>query len=262
MDLYTRNVSIIKDAFETIKTETGISSNDEIVTTFVKAEEQNYSLFNYVNTLNSEIDMIDETNKNIAKEIERHEQLSKMSDTEKTAARLNLANQILEIKGKNMQKEAQISFIEAQMVQIKNCVWGMVDKFGASHFTLAVANHMHYDEEVVFNENNVTLYLSELEEYISNFITYLATKDRQPDAPIAGLSLENMNNKEFDKGIISIEAPNPHDPWTQPGDETNTEAEEIVINPRDLYRKFEELASKGLMIPQGSVTVTTNNRTK
>ncbi len=39
MDLYTRNVSIIKDAFETIKTETGISSNDEIVTTFVKAEE-------------------------------------------------------------------------------------------------------------------------------------------------------------------------------------------------------------------------------
>jgi hypothetical protein len=29
-----------------------------------------------------------------------------------------------------------------------------------------------------------------------------------------------------------------------------------------LYRKFEELASKGLMIPQGSVTVTTNNRTK
>ena len=73
MDLYTRNVSIIKDAFETIKAETGISSNDEIVTTFVKAEEQNYSLYNYVNTLNSEIDMIDETNKNIKAEIERHE---------------------------------------------------------------------------------------------------------------------------------------------------------------------------------------------
>ena len=248
MDLYTRNVSIIKDAFETIKAETGISSNDEIVTTFVKAEEQNYSLYNYVNTLNSEIDMIDETNKNIKAEIERHEKLSKMSDTEKTAARLNLQKEIEEMRAKNMQKEAQISNIEEQMVTIKNHVWNMVEKFGASHFTLAVANHMHYDEEVVFNENNVTLYLSELEEYISNFITYLATKDRQPDAPIAGLSLENMNNKEFDKGVISIEAPNAHE-WPAAGDETNTEAEEIVINPRDLYRKYEELANKGLLIP-------------
>lgn len=164
------------------------------------------------------------------------------------------------MKNKNAQKEAQISFIEGQMVTIKNHVWNMVDKFGASHFTLAVASHMHYDEEVVFNENNVTLYLSELEEYISNFITYLASKDKQPDAPIAGLSLENMINKDFDKGVMSIEAPNPHDPWTQPGDETNTEAEEIVINPRDLYRKFDELASKGVVIPQGTATVTTNNR--
>ena len=136
----------------------------------------------------------------------------------------------------------------------------MVDKFSASHFTLAVANHMHYDEEVVFNENNVTVYLSELEEYISNFITYLATKDRQPDAPIAGLSLENMTNKDHDKKDIAIEAPNAHD-WNAREDETNTEAEEIVINPRDLYRKYEELAHKGMLVPLGSGTTTmTNNR--
>jgi hypothetical protein len=134
------------------------------------------------------------------------------------------------------------------MVTIKNHVWNMVDKFGASHFTLAVANHMHYDEEVVFNENNVTVYLSELEEYISNFITYLATKDRQPDAPIAGLSLENMTNKDHDKKDIAIEAPNAHD-WNAREDETNTEAEEIVINPRDLYRKYEELSHKGMLVP-------------
>jgi len=42
---------------------------DEIVTTFIKAEEQNISLFNYVNMLNSEIDMIEEQNRNIEQEI-------------------------------------------------------------------------------------------------------------------------------------------------------------------------------------------------
>jgi len=31
----------------------------------VKAEEQNYSLYNYVNMLNSDIDMIEEQNKHI-----------------------------------------------------------------------------------------------------------------------------------------------------------------------------------------------------
>lgn len=63
MDMYVRNVKIIEDAFEQIKEATGISSTEEIVTTFIKAEEQNYSLYNYVNMLNSEIDMIDEQNK-------------------------------------------------------------------------------------------------------------------------------------------------------------------------------------------------------
>jgi hypothetical protein len=60
MDMYVRNVKIIEDAFDQIKEATGISSVEEIVTTFIKAEEQNYSLYNYVNMLNSEIDTIEE----------------------------------------------------------------------------------------------------------------------------------------------------------------------------------------------------------
>ena len=75
MDMYVRNVKIIEDAFEQIKEATGISSTEEIVTTFIKAEEQNYSLYNYVNMLNSEIDMIEDQNNMIESEIKRHEEL-------------------------------------------------------------------------------------------------------------------------------------------------------------------------------------------
>jgi hypothetical protein len=39
MDMYTRNVKIIEDAFEQIKDSTGIASVDEIVTSLIKAEE-------------------------------------------------------------------------------------------------------------------------------------------------------------------------------------------------------------------------------
>ena len=37
-----------------------MSDIDEIVTTFIKAEEQNYSLYNYVNMLNSETDGLED----------------------------------------------------------------------------------------------------------------------------------------------------------------------------------------------------------
>lgn len=79
MDMYIRNVKIIEDAFDQIKEATGISSVEEIVTTFIKAEEQNYSLYNYVNMLNSEIDTIEEQNRNIEGQIAKHEKLASMS---------------------------------------------------------------------------------------------------------------------------------------------------------------------------------------
>lgn len=108
MDMYTRNVEVIQHAFNQIEQQTGISSVEEIVTTFIKAEEQNYSLFNYVNSLNSDIDMIDEQNKKIGEEIQHHLKLQGMSDVEKLQARDNLLKEIEEYKANNVEKEAQI----------------------------------------------------------------------------------------------------------------------------------------------------------
>jgi len=92
------------------------------------------------------------------------------------------------------------------MTTIKDSCERMIVKFrGEPVFKLAVAQQMSYDGETFFNENNVTLYLAELEEFVSNFITYLAQKEKNPDAPVSALSLETMNNKEFDKGPLAVE---------------------------------------------------------
>lgn len=128
-----------------------------------------------------------------------------MSDGDKFVARENLSKEIESYKQNNGIKEEQINNIESQMAQIKDFAWKMIDKFGASSFKLSVSSHMQYDETLQFNENNVTLYLSELEEYISNFITYLAQKEKNPDAPVSALSLGEMVNKEFDKKAINID---------------------------------------------------------
>jgi len=178
MDMYVRNVKIIEDAFEQIKEQTGISSNEEIVTTFCKSEEQNNSLINYINNLNSEIDVIGELNKNIESEIKRHEELGQLSEKEKRGLKQKLRQEISDIKHNTQTKEAQITEVENQMVEIKEYVQTMVGNFQDSEFQLAVTSAQVYHEDVQFNENNVTLYLSELEEYISTFITFLAQRNK------------------------------------------------------------------------------------
>lgn len=204
MDMYIRNVKIIEDAFEQIKEATGISSTEEIVTTFIKAEEQNYSLYNYVNMLNSEIDMIEEQNKMIEAEINKHEELGKMSEKEKEVMRQNLKKNIDEMHDQMNDKDMQIKEVERQMTAIKTFVEAMIHQFRDSQFFLSVAQSMHYDEETQFNENNVTHYLAELEEYIAILITFMAYKQSNPDAAISSLSLDKMALKEFDKGSINV----------------------------------------------------------
>ena len=98
IDMYTRNVKILIDAFDQIKEATGISSTEEIVTTFIKAEEQNSSLMNYVSMLTSEIDVISDQNDNIEAEIKRNEELRAMKQSEKVELKEKTGREIDEMK--------------------------------------------------------------------------------------------------------------------------------------------------------------------
>lgn len=100
MDQYLRNVKVIEDAFEQIKDATGIASIDEIVTSFIKAEEQNYSLYNYVNMLGTETDLLEESNKEIKDQIDRIIQRGKMTETEKVQLKQRMQNQCKELEQK------------------------------------------------------------------------------------------------------------------------------------------------------------------
>ena len=90
MDQYFRNVKVIEDAFEQIKEATGITSIEEIVTSFVKAEEQNYTLYNFVNSLGTETDQLEESNKEIKAQIERIIERGKLTEQEKEDMRLQM----------------------------------------------------------------------------------------------------------------------------------------------------------------------------
>jgi len=56
-----KHVTVCDNAFKDISHATGISDIESIVTTFIKAEDQKQTLFNYISNLNTEIDLLEDS---------------------------------------------------------------------------------------------------------------------------------------------------------------------------------------------------------
>ena len=207
MDQYLRNVKVIEDAFDQIKQATGISNNDEIVTTFIKAEEQNYSLYNYVHMLNTETDLLEESNKEIQEQIQKIVNRGEMSDIERANLQRSLEDECTMLQEEIEKYNNDSDQSKRMFRKIQGQVGTMVKMFKESKFFLVVAQKMNYDNGIVFTENNIVSYLAELEEYISSLITYTAFKRDDPNAPISSIPLENLNAKDHQKKAMAIDLP-------------------------------------------------------
>lgn len=109
LDLYMRNAQVIEQAFQVMREGSGINSTDEIVTSFIKAEEQQYALWNYQNQLTQEVDGYEERIRAQDSEIKMYKERAK------------LTNEQLDVKVKEMTEEAELLkkqiLLESEQVQ-------------------------------------------------------------------------------------------------------------------------------------------------
>lgn len=109
LDLYMRNAQVIEQAFQVMREGSGINSIDEIVTSFIKAEEQQYALWNYQNQLTQEVDGFEERIRAQDSEIKMYKERAK------------LTNDQLDVKVKEMTEEAELLkkqiMMESEQVQ-------------------------------------------------------------------------------------------------------------------------------------------------
>lgn len=260
LDKYIRNVKVIEEAFKQIREQTGIASIDEIVTTFIKAEEQNYSLYNYVNILNSDIDTIEEQNKNIASEIKKNEEVTNLTEAEKREKCESLRQEIADVKASMEEKDREMKELEEKMAKIQNDVQKMVTKFQESKFTFTPFQPMNYDDETTFNNNNVTLFLAELEEYISELITHNEYRKNNPNAAISAIPLDKLHPKTQDKGLEKPELPSKEEIQITSDVQEGDEEKELVISGKDLYKKFEDMVKKN-QITYSTIKNASNSKT-
>lgn len=105
---------------------------------------------------------------------------------------------------------------------------------------------MNYDSTTQFNEGNIVLYLSELEEYISYFIQYVANKRGDPHPAIAGVPLDKLTYKQpGGEKELHIDAPIDHEIVTEATHEDGSAAMDEKyynhITSKDLYGTYQAL---------------------
>lgn len=116
---YTRNAQVIEEAFKVIKEGSGITNIDEIVTTFIKAEEQNYALWNYVNQLGQECDLLEEQNAVTDKDITRYEAMTNMNNTELTTRVAEMSEEAEALKKEILQNEEEVNDVQEEFNEIQ-----------------------------------------------------------------------------------------------------------------------------------------------
>lgn len=171
---YSRNAQVIEEAFRVIKEGSGITNIDEIVTAFIKAEEQNYALWNYVNQLGQECDHYEEKIAMIDKDIKSYEALANMNNSELHKKVEQMSEEAESLKKDILLNTEEVNEVQDEFDSIQDVVKDLVQQFQLAKFSTKVGQKMQYNEETQFNENNITMYLAELEEYFATLIAYLA----------------------------------------------------------------------------------------
>lgn len=81
MDYHIKRLSKLEFVMDKIIDDTGLVSPEEIVTAFIKSEEQQYQVHAYINEMNAEIDVLEENVKRINETIHKFESSNELKST-------------------------------------------------------------------------------------------------------------------------------------------------------------------------------------
>jgi SMC interacting uncharacterized protein involved in chromosome segregation len=96
------------------------------VTTFIKAEEQNYSLFTYVDQLNQEADKLDEQNQYLDSMIDSYKHMAKLNESQMHST-INTMKQDAELlRNKILQGNEECEQVQNEFENMQKTASGLV----------------------------------------------------------------------------------------------------------------------------------------
>ena len=128
----TEKVMSYEDAIRKIQESTGIYDINEIITKFLDAEEQNFSLFNYVNDINSEIERLEHHISDMRNQIEKYRGQGMSTDTQRKKNLRTLEEKLVKTGKKVEEYDARYQSAKRVLDQLKNGIHSIFTRIGAS----------------------------------------------------------------------------------------------------------------------------------
>ncbi|GAB4816542.1 hypothetical protein N2152v2_003588 [Parachlorella kessleri] len=165
-----------QQAFEKVKAATGTSTVEEVVELLVAAEEANFSLFNYVNELNGEIEKLEEQIAGVRRELDKYRDEAALKENDERNKLLKeLDATLAKTEAKAEAYEEKHSQAVLSVNALRAAVWEMFNRIGCN--TPAVMELL--GEEGV-TEKNLMQYLGIIEQRTNEILQkyfVLSTED-------------------------------------------------------------------------------------
>lgn len=160
-----------------IQESTGITDIQEIINKFLEAEEQNFSLFNYVNDINSEIERLEHSISNMRNQIEKYRGQGMSSDTQRKKTVRDLEDKLSKTDKKANEYETRYQVAVRTITQLKNGIQSIFTRIGA---TSSSVDEMLGNQGVT--ESNMMQYLGIIEQRTTEILqAYAASQIGLPN---------------------------------------------------------------------------------
>ncbi len=160
-----------------IQESTGIYDINEIISKFLEAEEQNFSLFNYVNDVNSEIERLEHSISAMRSQIEKYRGQGMSSDTQRKKTIRDLEDKLTKTDKKADEYDARYQVAVRTITQLKNGIQSIFTRIGA---TSASVDEMLGNQGVT--ESNMMQYLGIIEQRTTEILqAYAASQIGLPN---------------------------------------------------------------------------------
>lgn len=166
-----------EEALLKIQESTGCHNINDIVTRFLEAEEQNFSLFNYVNDINSEIERLEHSISDMRNQIEKYRGQGMSTDTQRKKTLRDLDEKLSRTDRKAEEYDARYQLAVRTITQLKNGIQSIFTRIGAA--TTSV-DEMLGNQGVT--ESNMMQYLGIIEQRTSEILqAYAASQIGLPN---------------------------------------------------------------------------------
>jgi len=231
-------VQSYSEAFARIQQATGISDIDELVSTFINAEDENFRFFNYINKLNQEIEKLEEQIGETKAEIEKYKGQGANADTQRKKILKDLEERLAKTEARAEVYEQRQSAAQKTMNALKDGISKIFTRIGCN--TPAV-REMLGDDGVT--EENMMQHLGIIEQRVNEILQMYAASQAassgQGDGSAVAVAsvLGQGPQTPAGQGFIQIEPPSALDDQAVDDESEEEEGDERPLSLDELKAK-------------------------